>query len=142
MDTSMPLYKKLTNPIFTALKSVYNKTHWFTDKEAWMLFRLFAFCETAGWTMLISAIIYRNFHMPGGEIAVSIAGTVHGLLFSMYFIFVVITARSMQWGVKRVVPAIIAGMPPYASLVFEKVMAHDRNRRPVYIEPPQSSLDD
>ena len=36
----------------------YNHTHWFTDKEAWFIFRLGAFMEATGWTLLISAIIY------------------------------------------------------------------------------------
>lgn len=137
MDESFAKYNKVVGSIFRGVSLVYHKTHWFTDKEAWTLFRLFAFGETAGWTLLISAIVYRGFELPGYAIAVSIAGTVHGLLFSLYFLFVLLTARSMQWGVRRISVALLAGMPPYTSLVFEKIMAHHRKKHPVYIEPPK-----
>lgn len=136
MSATSATYIKTVHLIVRAVSFVYHKTHWFTDKEAWMLYRMFAFAETAGWTMLISAIAYRAFGLPGSDIAISIAGTVHGLLFSLYFIFVLITARSMLWGGWRVAAATLAGMPPYVSLIFEKVMAYDRKKRPILVEPP------
>jgi integral membrane protein len=116
--------------------NLYNKTHWFTDKEAWTLYRVFAFTEAIGWTLLISAIIYRSLHMPGAAIAISIAGTVHGLLFSLYFLFVLLTARSMKWGPWRISAALLSGMPPYMSLIYEKIIAYHRRKYPVYVEPP------
>ena len=97
---------------------------------------MFAFGEAIGWTLLISAVTYRAFDMPGYAIAVSIAGMMHGLFFSLYFLFVCITARSMGWGFWRVSGALLSGIPPYTSLIFEKIMAYDRKKRPVYIEPP------
>lgn len=119
------------------IKGVYHRTHWFTDKEAWMLFRLFAFAEVVGWTLLISAIIYRKFDLPLDDIFVSIAGTVHGLFFGLYFIFVIITARSMLWGPVRTSTALLAGMPPYTSLVFERAMTYHRKKYPAHVEPPK-----
>jgi integral membrane protein len=115
---------------------IYDKTHWFTDKEAWFLFRLFAFGETLGWTLLVSAIIYRKLDLPGYEIAIQFAGRVHGMLFLMYFVFVFVTARSMQWGFWRVLTALVAGIPPYTALLFEQVMAYDRKKSAAYVEPP------
>lgn len=129
-------YKKVLNPVFQATGFVYHRTHWFTDKEAWAMFRLFAFIETAGWTLLISAIIYRKFDLPFDTILVSLAGTIHGLFFALYFVFVLVTARSMMWGFWRVTGALLAGMPPYTSFIYEKIMAHHRKTQPVYIEPP------
>lgn len=111
--------------------------HWFTDKEAWMLFRMFAFTEAVGWTLLISAIIYRRLDLPGYEIAISIAGTMHGLFFSLYFLFALLTARSMEWGFWRISAALLAGMPPYTSLVYERLIAYQRKKYPRHIaEPP------
>lgn len=123
-------------PVSRKLKKVYNNTHWFTDKEAWMLFRLAAFTEAIGWTLLIGAIIYRSFSLPLADIFVSIAGTVHGVFFGLYFLFVLITARSMAWGPRQIISALLAGMPPYASLVFEQLMARHRKKYPVYVKPP------
>lgn len=117
-------------------RRTYDKMHWFSDKDAWMLFRLFAFIEAIGWTLLISAIIYRRFDMPLADIMVSIAGTLHGLFFTLYFVFAIITARSMMWSFKKVFTALLAGMPPYTALVFEKVVAYQRKKNPRYIAPP------
>lgn len=138
MDTLVATYNKMTTPIVRGVVHVYDKTHWFTDKEAWMLYRMFAIGEAVGWTLLIGAVTYRAFDMPGYAIAVSIAGMMHGLLFSLYFLFVFITARSMGWGFWRVSGALLAGIPPYTGLVFEQVMAYDRKKRPVYIAPPDN----
>jgi len=116
--------------------SVYDKTHWFSDDDAWRLFRLFAFVEAMGWTLLIGAIMYRSFDLVWDDIFVSFAGTIHGVFFLLYFVFVLITARSMEWGLGRITLALAAGIPPYTSLVFEQAMARHRKRHPQSIAPP------
>lgn len=115
---------------------VYDKTHWFTDKEAWAIYRLFAFAEAIGWTLLIGAIVYRGFDLPYASSAVTIAGRIHGMIFVSYFVIVLLTARSMKWGVWRISGALLAGMPPYTSIVFEQLTAYHRKKQPVYVEPP------
>ncbi len=116
---------------------VYNKTHWFSDQEAWVVYRFFAIAEAIGWTLLIGAIVYRAFDLPAYEAVVSIAGRMHGIIFALYFLFVLITARSMGWGLWRIGGALAAGIPPYTGLVFEQVMAWHRKKYPQYIEPPE-----
>lgn len=116
---------------------LYHKTHWFTDQEAWGIFRFFAILEAVGWTLLILAIAYRAAGLPQAESVVSFAGHIHGIGFGLYFIFVMLVARSMEWGATRIGLAVIAGMPPYGSLVFEQGMAYFRKKQPVYIEPPR-----
>lgn len=69
------------------IKRLYDKTHWFSDADAWMLFRLAAFVEAIGWTLLISAIVSRRLGMSGADIAVSIAGTIHGVFFLCFLYF-------------------------------------------------------
>lgn len=115
---------------------IYDKTHWFTDKEGWAIYRLAAFGETVGWSMLIGAIIYRSFDLPGYEIAIGLAGRFHGILFVLYFIGVLITARSMGWGLLKITGALLAGIPPYTALVYEQLMAYLRKNKPVYVAPP------
>ena len=116
---------------------LYNKTHWFSDQEAWVIYRFFAIAEAIGWTLLIGAIVYRYFDLPGYEAAVSLAGRIHGIVFSLYFLFVLLTARSMEWGVWRIGMALAAGIPPYTGLIFEQIMARHRKKYPKYIEPPK-----
>lgn len=115
----------------------YDRTHWFTDKEAWWIYRLGAFLEAIGWTLLISAIIYRRFDLPEYESFISVAGRLHGMFFVAYFASVIATARSMQWGIWRVLAALAAGVPPFTSLIFEQIMSWHRKKRPVYVAPPK-----
>ncbi len=133
MDT---LISRVTNPVTQTALFIYHRTHWFTDKEAWMLFRLFAYIETLGWTLLITAIIWRYLDPTAGAIAVSFAGTIHGLFFGLYFLFVFLTARSMEWGFWRISLALLAGMPPFTSLIFEQAMTRHRTANPPQVTPP------
>ena len=100
------------------------------------MFRLFAILEAVGWTLLGSAIIYHSFGWPWGDSLVTICGRIHGIFFICYFAFTLATARSMKWGLWRVLSALIVGIAPYASLVFEQIMAYDRRKRPIFVEPP------
>ena len=118
------------------IRALYNKTHWFSDEDAWKLFRLLAFLVALGWTLLIGAIIYRSNDLPGAAILVSISGRLHGVFFLLYFVFVLLTARSMAWGFWRISLALLAGVLPYTSLVFERIMAHHRRRYPVVVAQP------
>lgn len=117
---------------------VYNKTHWFTDQEAWGVYRFAAFVEAGTWALLISAIVYRRLGLPEADSVVSFAGRVHGMAFVVYIIFVLVVARSMEWGIGRIALAVAAGSPPFGSLVFEKLMSHYRKRRSAHIEPPKN----
>lgn len=118
--------------------ALYNQTHWFTDKEAWWIFRLGAFMEATGWTLLISAIIYRSFDLPLDDTFITIAGRIHGIFFVCYFAGVLATARSMGWGFWRFMTALVVGVPPFTSLVFEQVMAWHRKKHPVVVAPPKA----
>jgi integral membrane protein len=128
--------KELALTITRPVVWLYNKTHWFTDREAWGIYRFFAIGEAAGWTLLITAIVYRRLGLPEAASVISFAGHIHGILFLLYFLMTLLAARSMGWGIIRVGLAIIAGMPPYGSVVFEQIMARYRKRKPEVIAPP------
>ncbi len=108
---------------------LYNRTHWFSDADAWMLFRLAAFTEAIGWTLLISAIASRRLGM-------------HGVFFLCFFVFLLVTARSMAWGPWRIVAGLAAGNVPYASVVFERIMAWHRRKNPVTVPTPIGYMED
>ena len=63
MSKREPLYRKVADMISRGVSYVYNKMHWFTDKDAWAMYRIVAILEAVGWTMLISSIIYRWFDL-------------------------------------------------------------------------------
>lgn len=130
---------EIVGKIKAGVMKTYDATHWFTDKEAWDIFRFFAIAETIGWTSLISAILYRRLGLAEAESVVSFAGHIHGMVFVCYFIIVLVVARSMQWGIGRIGLALVAGMPPFGSIIFEQIMARQRKKQPVYVEPPAGS---
>jgi integral membrane protein len=120
---------------------VYHKTHWFTDKEAWDVFRFFAFAEGIGWSLLIGALVYRALGGPEAPSVIAFCGSTHGMIMACYYVIVLVTARSMEWGPRRILVALVAGIPPYGTVVFEQFMARVRKKNPLVIEPPKD-LDD
>ncbi|MBM7564836.1 DUF3817 domain-containing protein [Paenibacillus sacheonensis] len=52
--------------------------------------------------------------------AVSVTGGIHGLLFSLYLIGIVIMAILFRWKALRIVGAVIAAFLPLGPFVFER----------------------
>lgn len=99
----------------------------FTEHEAWGLFRIAALAEGFGWSLLITGIIIRNYGLLGHNIAVPIAGRIHGTFFLAYFGILIATYSSLGWSRRKLMLATIAGVPPFGSLIFEQWAAHKRN---------------
>lgn len=128
--------KQMAAKVWQGILWGYNQMHWFTDKEAWWIYRLGAVLETIGWTLLIAAIVYRRLEFPYADSVVTVAGRLHGVFFVCYFGALLATARSMQWGFWRILFGLGAGVPPYTAIIFEQIMAYNRRKRPVYVAPP------
>lgn len=89
----------------------------FTGQEAWFLFKLAAWGEAIGWTLLISGIICGK--IIHNNIPVLITGQFHGILFLIYITASITLAPSLGWTLKRTLTAGLCSVPPYGSLVFE-----------------------
>jgi integral membrane protein len=98
----------------------------FSDREAWNLFRLAAFSEALGWTLLIAGIVIKHFWTVGNDTPVRIAGEVHGTIFLFYLATVVVAAGSMGWSYGKTFVAGLASVPPYGTLVLEQILARSR----------------
>lgn len=98
----------------------------FTDEEAWSLFKMAAWGEAVGWTLLISGIICQE--VIHNNIPVLITGQFHGLLFLIYIAASVILAPSLRWPLRRTLIAGLCAVPPYGSLLFEMRASQDRRR--------------
>ena len=98
----------------------------FTKDESWMLFRIAAFSEAIGWTILISGVLINRYNWPGSKIAIPIAGRIHGTVFLIYFFMLVATYGSLGWSRKKILLAALAGIPPYGTLIFERWAAQTR----------------
>lgn len=101
----------------------------FSDEEAWFLFRLAAFAEAFGWTLLIIGIVLKRYVMHGNNAPVMIAGQIHGTLFLLYIAAAVIATPSMGWPVWKILLAGASSVPPYGSLVFEWLAGQQRSAR-------------
>lgn len=99
----------------------------FTEEEAWLLFRLGAYAEALGWTLLISGIAIGRYITPGNDTAVMIAGQIHGMLFFGYLAAALGLYPSLGWPRWRGIVALAASVPPFGTLVFELWMANERH---------------
>lgn len=104
----------------------YEKLRPFTDDEAWLLFRIAAIAEACGWTLLIAGILIERYLTPGNNTAILIAGNLHGTIYLVYFAAALVLYPSLGWSRWNGFAALLAGVPPYGSLLFEMWMAHKR----------------
>lgn len=129
--------KLLTQIVSRPFRWAYDKMHLFTDQEAWGVYRFAAFVEAGIWGFFILTIIYAGFGWPQAESVVAFGRSVWGMAYAVYVIFILLVARSMEWRIGRVSLAMVAGIPPFGSLVFERLMGRHRKVHPVYIKPPK-----
>jgi integral membrane protein len=100
----------------------------FTEEEAWLLFKLAAFAEAIGWTLLIIGICLTNYVFHS-RVPVVLAGRTHGILFSIYIMAVLTLAPSLGWKWKRTIIAGLFSVPPYGTLLFELWASHTRQKQ-------------
>jgi integral membrane protein len=101
----------------------------FSDKEAWGIFKIAAFGEAIGWTLLISGILISQYLTPGNNIAVQIAGHMHGTFFIIYIAIALVVAPSMRWKPLKILIAGLMSIPPYGTLMFELWQSHNRKQQ-------------
>jgi integral membrane protein len=123
----MPLSRILIAVHNKAATVKTSKTAFFTDREAWDYFRIAAFGEAIGWTSLITGIGISRYIEHGNNTAVDIAGQFHGTIFLIYIVAALLLSSSLGWNKKLTIIALAASVPPYGTLVFEKIMAHIRS---------------
>lgn len=112
--------------MFKLLK-VFEGLRPFTEAEAWMLFRLAAWAEAVGWTLLISGMTISDYLTPGNRTAVIIAGQLHGTLFFIYLAACTVLYPSLGWRRHKALIALAFSVPPYGSLAFELWAGHKRH---------------
>lgn len=80
-------------------------------------FRLIAVLEAITWLALIIAmIVKRAAHNDG---AIFVPGMVHGIVFVVYVLLALLTARALKWNLTVTAWALFASIPPFGSIVFE-----------------------
>lgn len=83
-------------------------------------FRLAAVIEAITWAALLVAMFFKYVVHSGGQGGVPVVGPIHGGFFVLYVVAAVLAARSQRWDARTTVLALVASVPPFGSIVFER----------------------
>jgi integral membrane protein len=95
-----------------------------------MVFRIVAIAEACSWAGLLIGMFFK-YVVVFDDIGVKVFGPVHGALFVAYVVVTLIVARTFRWRLPFTLTALVASIPPLATLWFER-RAH---RQGVLAEP-------
>jgi integral membrane protein len=115
-------FKKRVATSYNALDNI------FSDKEAWLLFRIAAILETIGWILLVTGIIFTIKQLPQHETVLALSGSIHGIFYIFYIFIIIFAHRSLKWGVWRFLISGAVSTFPFGALLFEKWEARRRKR--------------
>lgn len=82
-------------------------------------FRLVSFAEAVSWTGLLIGMFFK-WIVKSGEVGVQVFGPIHGAVFVAYVIVTLLTARAQRWSAGTSLLALVASIPPLATLWFER----------------------
>ncbi|MGQ0716733.1 MAG: DUF3817 domain-containing protein [Pseudonocardiales bacterium] len=82
-------------------------------------FRTVAIAEALSWTGLLVGMVFK-YLVVGDDIGVKIFGPIHGGLFLVYLAVTMSVRRQLRWSTATMVLALLASVPPLATLVFER----------------------
>jgi len=83
------------------------------------LYRLFAVGEAITWALLISALVLRLI-AEDLSIAVTIAGTIHGVMFLSYCTTAVLVGINQRWRLGKLAAAVSLAIVPFATVPFDR----------------------
>lgn len=83
------------------------------------LFRSVAFAEAVTWTLLLIAL-FLKYVLHTGEVAVSIAGGLHGFVFLCYVSSTCFTWVNQRWPAGTGLLAVASAVVPYATIPVER----------------------
>lgn len=82
-------------------------------------FRTIAIAEAISWAGLLVGMLFK-YVLNGNELGVHIFGTVHGVIFIAYVVLALLAKRGLAWNGKVTTYALLASIPPFGSIVFER----------------------
>lgn len=80
-------------------------------------FRFIAVLEAITWVILLVSMIVK--YGAGNEDAVFVPGMLHGIVFVLYVLMSLVTARMLRWTPTVTLLALVASIPPFGSVIFE-----------------------
>lgn len=82
-------------------------------------FRVVAVAEALSWIGLLAGM-YVKYVPETTELGVQIFGPIHGGIFVAYVVVALLTARTLRWPVGTAFLALLASIPPLATIWFER----------------------
>jgi integral membrane protein len=82
-------------------------------------FRIVAVAEALSWIGLLTGM-YVKYVPETTELGVKIFGPIHGGIFVVYVVVALVAARVLRWSAGTTLLALVASVPPLASVVFER----------------------
>lgn len=87
-----------------------------TTHAGW--FKLVAVAEAISWAALLISMGFKyGLGMPTG---VTVCGWIHGVIFTAYVVTTLIVFSPLRWKFPVLLLALLASVPPLASVVFER----------------------
>jgi integral membrane protein len=90
-----------------------------TPRTAATAFRIVAVAEALSWVGLLIGM-YVKYVPETTELGVKIFGPIHGGIFVVYVVVALVAARVLRWSAGTTLLALVASVPPLASVVFER----------------------
>ncbi len=90
-----------------------------TPRTAASVFRVVAVAEALSWIGLLIGM-YVKYVPETTELGVKIFGPVHGGIFVAYVVVALLAARVLRWSPGTTILALLASVPPLASIWFER----------------------
>lgn len=86
-------------------------------------FRLVAVLEAISWGGLLIAMLFKwviGANPTDLQLGVQIMGPIHGAVFIAYVLITLLVVRPLSWSTKTLVLALVASVPPFGSIIFER----------------------
>jgi integral membrane protein len=77
-----------------------------------------AVAEAISWAGLLIGMFFK--YAMGNAVGVHIFGSVHGVVFIAYVVLSLLARRALSWDNRTTVWALVASIPPFGSVVFER----------------------
>lgn len=83
------------------------------------VFQVTAFAEAFTWAGLLVGMYFKHI-AETSEVGVQIFGPLHGAMFLVYLLVAVTTKSVFGWSGKVLLVALVAAVPPFMTVVFER----------------------